>query len=89
MDKIGRILARQSKLGRYQKPLEAARVCDIARAQASGQYTIVSFKNGLLTVAAGSPTQAANLQTESAGIIEKINNELGRKAVEKIRFKIE
>ncbi len=71
-----------------QKPLEAARVCEIARQQSDGQYRLVSYKNGLLTLAVESPAQAANLQAESSEIIDKINEKIGKGVVEKIRFKI-
>ena len=73
---------------KWQKPLEAAEVCDAARFISEGQYDVISFSRGLLTIACVSSAQAANLQTESEGIMAKINQKIGREAVQKLRFKI-
>lgn len=88
MKKIDRILKQDSRYKRWQKPLEAAYICQTARETASHQFEVVSFKNGLLTLAVDSPAQAANLHAESSAIIDKINEKIGKRVVERIRFKI-
>lgn len=87
MDKISKII-RQSKYQRFQKPLEAAAICQAARKIAAGRFGVISFKNGLLTLSVENSLQAANLQSESQEIIEKINQKIGERRVQKIRFRI-
>ena len=89
MQKIDKFISHNSKYAALQKPLEAAGVCEKARAVAEGRFTVISFKQGLLTVGITSPAQAMNLQAESESIIENINRELGREAVTKLRYKIQ
>lgn len=74
---------------RYQKPLEAAKVCEAAREISEHRYSVISFKNGLLTVSCTSSAAAANLQAESQEIISQINQKVGEKVIKKIRLKIE
>ena len=50
---------------------------------------MISFRNGLLTLAVQSSFQAANLQAENESFISELNQKLGEKAVERVRFKIE
>ena len=89
MKKISKFFSDNPRYRRYKKPLEAAEVCDRAREVSRGQYTIISFNHGLLTIACASSAQAANLQAESQGIMAKINQKIGENKVERIRFKIE
>lgn len=88
MENIKKHLSSIPKYSALRKPLEAAGVCETARAVAKGRFSIVSFKNGLLTVGVTSSAEAMNLQAESPVIIKKINDKIGREAVEKIRYKI-
>ena len=88
MKKIGKFLDNNPRYKRLQKPLEAAEVCERARAISEGRFEVISFRNGLLTIACSSPAQAANLQTESQEIIDKINSKLGESKVKRMRFKI-
>lgn len=88
MENIKKIINRQSKLRRYQKPLEAAYICKIADSVAHDRYRTISFKNGLLTVAVNSSAAAASLQAERASIIGDINQKIGENKVKRIRFKI-
>ena len=89
MDKIGKILGQESRLKRFQKPLEAANVCQAGASCVDARYNIVSFKNGLLAVAVRSSAEAANLQMKSSQILECVNKKLGREAVKKLRFKVQ
>lgn len=95
MKKISKFLSENPRYKRFQKPLEAAEVCDAARSIAcvpQGQYhayNIISFREGLLTLACSSSAHAANLQSGQNQIIDQINQKIGRKAVVRIRFKIE
>lgn len=88
MDKIDKFLDRSPKYKSLQKPLEAARVCDAARALANGRFAIVSFKNGLLTVGVANSMEAAEIQSESQKIVKTINEKLGQELVKRLRFKI-
>ncbi len=88
MKKINKILTSDPRFKRFQKPLEAAEICECARRVAQQQYIIVSFSGGLLTVSCSTSAQAANLQAESGQIIEKINQKMGENKVKRIRFKI-
>ena len=88
MDKIGRILGGESRLKRFQKPLEAANVCAAGATCVDARYSIISFKNGLLAVGVKSSAEAANLQMKSGQILECINTKLGKEIVKRIRYKI-
>lgn len=88
MDNIKQFLKHNSKFQRLAGPLTAAHVCDTVRALADDRFTVVSFREGLLTLTVESSAAAANLQTELPKLIEEINNKLESKLVEKIRLKI-
>lgn len=88
MKKISKLLGENPRYRRFQKPLEAAEICEYARQVAQQQYSIISFSHGLLTVSCQTSAQAANLQAESGQIIEKINTKIGEDKVKRIRFRI-
>lgn len=88
IEKVSKFLSEDPRYRRFQKPLEAAEICEYARQVAQQQYSIISFSRGLLTVSCQTSAQAANLQAESGQIITRINQKLGADKVKKIRFKI-
>ena len=88
MKKISKILSENPRYKRLQKPLEASYICQIADSLADDRYCAISFKNGLLTLGVTSSLAAANLQSGSAKIIDKINQKIGEDKVKRIRFKI-
>ena len=89
MEKINKFLRSNPKYKRLQKPLEAARVCDIARKQLPGHVKIVSFIRGVLCLSTQNSAEASNLQCESALMIDLINKKIGENLVKRFRFKIE
>ncbi len=89
MKKIDHFLRHNPKYKSLQKPLEAARICGVARELAQGRFEVVSFKEGLLTLAVSNSSEAANLQAESQKIMNEINQKVGDIAVKNIRFKIQ
>jgi hypothetical protein len=88
MDNISKFISHNSKYQRLSGPLRAAQVCDTARSLANDRFTVLSFKDGLLTLSVQSSSATANLQMESQKIIQSINDKLGQEFVKKIRFKI-
>ena len=88
MQKINRIISNNPRYGRYKKPLMAAGICGKARELSRGRFGVISFKNALLTLSVKNSSEAANLQLESENLIDELNKKIGRKAVERIRFKI-
>jgi predicted nucleic acid-binding Zn ribbon protein len=88
MDNISKFISHNSKYQRLSGPLRAAQVCDTARSLANDRFTVLSFKDGLLTLSTQSSAATANLQIESQKIIQSINDKLGQEFVKKIRFKI-
>ena len=88
IEKFSKILSSDPRFKRYQKPLEAAEICDAARQVSEDHYSVISFRGGLLTVGVASSFEAANLQTQIGEIIEKINGKIGESKVERVRFKI-
>ncbi len=89
MEHINKFISNNIKYKRYEKPLRAANVCNIARKQADGRFGVISFRQGLLRLSVKSSPQAASLRAESEKIIAEINKEIGNEAVKEIRFKIE
>ena len=88
MKKISDYLRHNPKYKRYEKPLQAANICNIACRQAKGHFGVISFKQGLLSLSVKSSTQAANLKAQSEKIIADINKKIGNKSVKEIRLKI-
>jgi len=88
MKKIDHDFKHNPRYLKLQKPLEAAEICDSARTLARGRFDVVSYRQGLLTVAVRNSGEAANLQLESQKIIDNINKKCGRIAVRNIRIKI-
>lgn len=89
MDNINNFMRHNPRYNRFKKPLEAAKICDEARALACGRFGVISFRAGLLSLSVGSSSAAANLSAESQNIIDELNKKIGYKAVERVRFKIE
>lgn len=88
LKKINKIMGDNPRFKRFQKPLEAANVCQAARALGKGRFEVISFRGGLLTLAVSSGAQASNLQAESETLISEINEKLGKKMVERVRFRV-
>ena len=89
MKKIDKILRHNPQYKRLKKPMEAARVCEVVRNLSDISLHPISFKRGLLTVAVSSTIEAGELQMKVPEIIAKINQKIGKGAVERIRFKVE
>lgn len=88
MKKIDHDFRHNPRYLKLRKPLEAAEVCDTARSLAQGRFEVVSYKQGLLTLAVSNSSEAGNLQIESQKIIDDINTKIGQEKVKNIRFKI-
>lgn len=88
IEKINKMLSNNPRYKRLQRPLQAAEICNIAAQISEGRFRPISFKNGLLTLAVESSGAAANLQSESGQIIDKINHKIGKNIVEQIRYRI-
>jgi len=88
MDKIDKFMSANRKYLGLQKPLEAARVCDTARALANGRFEIVSYKEGLLTLGFVNAIESAHFNMASQKFIEELNTKLGDQKVKRIRYKI-
>lgn len=88
MEQINKLIKTNAKYKRLQKPLEAAKICEIARALSRGRFGAVSFCRGVLCLSVESSTQAANLVLESEKIISALNQKIGQPAIKRLRFKI-
>ena len=88
IENINKILSGQSRFKRFQKPMEAARVCEAGTSCVEPRGKALSFKDGLLTVEVSSSASAANMQMESAEILECINKKLGQDLVQKLKYKV-
>ena len=88
MDKIDNFLSENPRFKRFQKPLEAARVCDAAAAVIGTHAKVVSFKLKVLTVAVSSAAARYRLQSDLENFRALINQKLGQESIEKIRVKI-
>ena len=88
MDNISKFLKHNSKFQRLAGPLRAAQICDTARGLADGRFDVLSFKDGLITLRVSSAPAAADLQLQSQKIINSINEKVGQKFVQRIRWKI-
>jgi len=88
MDKINKQFRHNPRYLKLRKPLEAARICGVALRLAQGRFEVISFKQGLLTLATKNSGEAANLQLESQKIIDEVNQKVGEDVVKNIRYKI-
>lgn len=89
MKKVRQILSDNPRYNRYKKPLEAANICDVARAEGKGRFGVISYSRGTICLSVNSPAEAANLQAESQKIIDELNQKLGQEIVKRVRFKIQ
>jgi len=89
MDHINKHFDHIPKYFRLQKPLQAADVCGKARELADGQYDVISFNDGLLTLSTTSSAAASNLRMKTFEIQNEINEKLGKELVKKVRIKIQ
>lgn len=88
MDHINKHFQQIPRYARLQKPLAAANVCDAARELGKGRFGVVSFKDGLLTLQANSPSAANNLRMELYQLQKELNTKLKQELVKQIRIKI-
>jgi len=88
MKKIDEFLKHNPKYRALHKPLEAAKICDIARSQSHNRFNVISFRDGLLSLSVSSSAEAANLQAESQKIMAGINMKIGENLVKRLRLKI-
>ena len=88
MDKINKFLHSNSKYTRLSGPLQAAHVCDTARALAADRFSVLTYVDGLLTLGVSNSMASANLRMELTQIMAQINEKLGVERVKKIRLKI-
>lgn len=95
MDKIDKFISGNPRYNKLSKPLTAAKVCDAARSLSESRFSVISFRQGLLTLGVGSSAEAGNLQAESTQLISQINTKLdpkgapsGQELVNRLRFKI-
>lgn len=68
--------------------MEAAHICETARALADGHYDIISYNKGLLTLSVASVAAANNLRMTTLNIQKELNEKLGSEIIKKIRIKI-
>lgn len=88
-ESVGDILARRLKHYGLGRAAQAAHVCGVARKLSEGEFEPVSFRNGILKIRVDSNVRAHLLRLKQGKIISAVNDELGRKWVERIVFKIE
>lgn len=88
MKKVSHFLSDNPRYNRYKKPLEAAKVCEATRELGKGRFGVISFSRGLLSLSVSSPAQMMELQAQSDGLINEINQKLRENIVERVRFKI-
>jgi len=88
MEKIGKIITTHSVSKGISKELEASRICFYAKEASIGEFDVISFKGGVLTILAENPIVAQEIQMKSAETIKKINQKIGSDLVDRIRFEI-
>jgi predicted nucleic acid-binding Zn ribbon protein len=65
----------------------AVKVENAVKKEAPSWVEMVSFKDGKLTLSVPSPSHAQEIYIKSRDLTRKINEEVGGKTVEKIRFR--
>ena len=65
----------------------AAYVCHAANELSSGRYQAVSFKDGMLTLAAPSSAAAQDLKYQTEELLTQINNKLNASQIKSIRIR--
>jgi predicted nucleic acid-binding Zn ribbon protein len=85
---IGDILARRLRSRGLDKAALGAWVCSVADKVAAGEFKSVSFKDGVLKIRVSSGARAALLKMKEQEYLSKINTELKRELVKKLRFEI-
>lgn len=86
MEKIGDLLQGRLRSFGLGKAAQAARVCEVAGQIGKGDFEPISYKNGILKVKVDSDSRAHLVLLKSEEILAKINHQLERKIVHKIRF---
>lgn len=86
--KAGDLLQKELNKKNLAGSAEASFICYVANEIFAGKYKAISFRNRVLEIGVNSNFKAIKLQADSQNIIKNINNKLGKKIIEKIRFKI-
>lgn len=87
-ENISDILARNLKRHGLDRAALGAWVCGCANKVGEGEFESVSFRDGALKIRVFSSAGAALLKMKEGDLIFKINRELKRDLVKKLRFEI-
>ena len=88
MEDINNLLSGNQRFKKLAGPLRAAQDCDEARLLASDRFTVISFREGLLTVGVGNSAAAGDLRFQLENIKKELNTRLGSEWVERVRIKL-
>lgn len=87
-ESIGDILSRNLKRQGLEKAALGAWVCGVTNKIAEGEFEAISFKNGVLKIRVSSGARAHLIKLREKEYILKINLELKKDLVERLRFEI-
>jgi hypothetical protein len=82
------ILARRLKSRGLDKAFFGAMVCGAANKVSGGEFEAISFKNGTLKISVSSGARAHLIKLNQDDIIAKINLELKKDLVMRLKFEI-
>ena len=88
-ESLGDILARRLKSRGLDRAALGAWVCGAAEKVSEGEYEAISYKNGALKIRVLSGARASLIKMKEQEYISKINTELKRELVKKLRFEID
>jgi predicted nucleic acid-binding Zn ribbon protein len=86
MEKLDKILRQSIKKNGLRKPLEGAEICFYAGLWGNGQFTPISFLNGILKVSVSSSSAASELDMKRSELIDFINDKIGKRVVRNLRI---
>lgn len=88
-ENLSDILARRLKSQGLDKAALGAWVCGCANKVSQGKFESISFRNGILKIRVASGAQAHLIRLREKEYISKINTELKKDFVGRLRFEID
>lgn len=86
--KIDHLVKKQLNKVNLGRTAQSAYICRVAEDVLEGKYKIISYLQGVLTIAVKNNYQAMQIQAEKTAILKKINLKLGQQKITAIKFRL-
>ena len=88
-EQINEALKKQVNKKGLSQAAQSSYVCYVANQISDNRYKAISFKNGVLEIQVKNNYEAMIIQAQQKETINKINNQLNRKIITRVKYKVQ